>query len=137
VVACRDGRFCGDRHADGRAKLGMVPGSCYMEVMDIAAETQTPTVEWAPVARTMMEQLTEAEQAEVRSSVDQAARRFDPSRVRQVTPTRQGQRPFFVMRATPTLRVFFMRADDRLRVLDVVDAEQLAYFRDEAAPAAH
>ena len=115
----------------------MPPESCYIGAMDIVADTQTPTVEWAPVARTMMEQLTEAEQAEVRSSVDQAARRFDPSHVRQVTPTRHGQRPFFVMSATPTLRVFFVRADDRLRVLDVVDAEQLAYFRDEAAPAAH
>jgi hypothetical protein len=105
--------------------------------MDITTDTQAPTVEWAPVARTMMEQLSEAEQAGVRASVDAAARRFDPSRFRQVTPTRLGQRPFFVLRATPALRVFFERTDDRVRVLDVADAEQLAYFRDEAAPAAH
>jgi phage-related protein len=105
--------------------------------MDIAADTLAPTVEWAPVARTMMEQLPEAEQAEVCASVDQAARRFDPRRFRQVTSTRQGQRPFFVMQATPTLRVFFAQVDDGLRVLDVVDAEQLAYFRDEAVPAAN
>jgi hypothetical protein len=108
-----------------------------MTGMDITADSIAPTVEWAPVARTMMEQLSEAEQADVRASVDEAARRFDPSRFRQVTPTRQGQRPFFVMRVTPTLRVFFVRANDRLRVLDVADAEQLAYFRDDAAPPAH
>ena len=108
-----------------------------MMTMDIAADTQTPTVEWAPVARTMMAQLTEAEQAEVRASIDDAVRGFDPSRFKQITPVRQGQRPFFVMHATPTLQVFFERTGDRVRVLDVVDAEQLAYFRDEAAPAAH
>jgi hypothetical protein len=104
--------------------------------MDMVTDTQSPTVEWAPVAQTMMEQLTEAEQAAVRRAVDQAIRRFDPGQVTTITPIRQGQRPFFAMRATPTLRVFFVRADEQLRVLDVVDAEQLAYFRDEAAPAA-
>jgi len=106
-----------------------------MTDMDIPADTLAPTVEWAPVARTMMEQLSEAEQAEVLASVDQAARRFDPTRFRQVT--RQGQRPFFVMRATPTLRVFFERTGDRVRVLDVVGAEQWAYFRDEAGAVTH
>ena len=107
--------------------LGRQCARCYMTDMDISAATLAPTVEWAPVARTMMEQLSEAEQSEVRASVDDAARRFDPSRFRQVTPTRQGQRPFFVMHATPTLRVFIERTGDRVRVLDVVGAEQWAY----------
>jgi phage-related protein len=105
--------------------------------MNIATEMQTPTVEWTPVARTMMEQLSATEQAEVRSSVDQVARGFDPIHFRQVKPVRQGQRPFFVHRVTPTLRVFFVRTDDRLRVLDVVGAEQWAYFRDEAGSVSH
>jgi hypothetical protein len=73
----------------------------------------------------------------VRTSIDDVARGFDPSRFKQITPVRQGQQPFFVVRATPTLRVFFERTDEGVRVLDVVDAEQLAYFRDEATPAAH
>jgi len=41
--------------------------------MDITPDTQSPTVEWAPVARTMMEQLSADEQVEVRSSVDRVA----------------------------------------------------------------
>ena len=101
------------------------------------ADTQTPAVAWAPVARTMMEQLTEAEQAEVRASVDEAAREFDPSRFKRITPVGQGRAPFYVVRVAPTLRVFFERTDGRVRVLDVVDAEQLAYFRDETASIAH
>src|SRR5271166_6695586 len=105
--------------------------------MDITADAQAPMVEWAPVARTMMEQLSADEQAEVRSSVDFVARRFDPSRVKHVKPARLGQRPFFVLRATPALHVFFERTDDRVRVLDVVGAEQWAYFRDEAGSVAH
>jgi hypothetical protein len=36
-----------------------------------------------------------------------------------------------VLRATPSLRVFFERANDRVRVLDVIGAEQWAYFRDD------
>ncbi len=56
--------------------------------------------------------------------------------VRQVTPSSQGQRPFFVMRATPILRVLFVRANNHVRVLDVVDDEQLEQFHDEVAPAA-
>jgi hypothetical protein len=105
--------------------------------MDITADTQAPTVEWAPVALTMMEQLSAAEQAEVRSSVEQVARGVAPIHLRPVKPTRQGQRPFFVVRVTPKLRVFIARADDRLRVLDVVGAEQWSYFRDEAGSIAH
>jgi phage-related protein len=105
--------------------------------MDMTADMQMPTVEWTPVARTMMEQLSVIEQAEVRSSVDQVARGFDPSRFRQVKPVRQGQRSFFVHRATPTLRVFFVQTGDRLRVLDVVGAEQWAYFRGAAGSVSH
>jgi hypothetical protein len=37
--------------------------------------------------------------------------------------------------ATPELRVFFEREGDRVRVLDVVGAEQWAFFRDEAVTA--
>ena len=103
--------------------------------MDLAADTQSPTIEWAPVAQTMMEQLSAQEQAEVRSSVDRVARRFDPDRVAQVNRSRPGRPPFYVLRATPELRVFFERADDRVRVLDVVGAEQWAFFRDETAAA--
>ncbi len=75
-----------------------------MNVMDVIAETQTATIEWAPVARTMMEQLSDAEQAEVRSAVDRIARGFDPAQVEHVARRRQGQRPFFVLRASPALR---------------------------------
>ena len=103
--------------------------------MDLAADTQSPTIEWTPVAQTMMEQLSAEEQAEVRSSVDRVARRFDPDRVAQVNRSRPGRPPFYVLRATPELRVFFERADDRVRVLDVVGAEQWAFFRDETAAA--
>jgi len=103
-----------------------------MMPMDVMADTQSPPVEWAPVARTMMEQLTEAEQAEVRASVSEATCGFDPSRFKQITPVREGQSPFYVIHATPTLRILLERTGDRLRVLDVVDAEQLAYFRDDA-----
>lgn len=92
--------------------------------MDIAADTQAPTIEWTAVARTMMEQLSAKEQAEIRSSVDQVARGFDPSRVAEVRRSWQGRQPFHVLRATPTLRVFFERTADRVRVLDVVGAEQ-------------
>ncbi len=42
-----------------------------------------------------------------------------------------------MLRATPALRVFFERTDDRVRVLDVVGAEQWAYFRDEAGSVTH
>ena len=107
-----------------------------MNVMDVIAETQTATIEWAPVARTMMEQLSDAEQAEVRSAVDRIARGFDPAQVERIAPRRQGQRPFFVLRASPALRVFFTHAQDRVRVLDVVGADQLAYLRGDAGPAA-
>jgi hypothetical protein len=99
--------------------------------MDITANAQVPTVEWAPVARTMMEQLSAEEQAEVRSSVERIVRRFDLSLVNPVQPARQERHPFFVLRATPSLRVFFERANDRVRVLDVIGAEQWAYFRDD------
>ena len=99
--------------------------------MDITADTQAPTIEWAPVARTMLEQLSADEQAEVRSSVARVARRFDPNRVTQIRRSPQGQQPFFVLRVTPELRVFFERTGDRVRVLDVIGAEQWAYFRDE------
>jgi len=105
--------------------------------MDITADIQTPAIEWAPVARTMMEQLSAIEQAEVRSSVDQFTRGFDPARFRKVKPLRRGQLPFFVLRATPRLQVFFVRAEDRVRVLDVVGADELAYFRDDAGSVAH
>jgi len=107
-----------------------------MNVMDVIADTQTATIEWAPVARTMMEQLSDAEQAEVRSSVDRIARGFDPAQVERIVPRRQGQRPFFVLRASPALTVFFTHAQDRVRVLDVVGADQLAYLRGDAGPAA-
>jgi hypothetical protein len=99
--------------------------------MDITTDTQTPNIEWAPVARTMMEQLSTDEQADVRSSVDRVARGFGAVNVKQVQRRRQGQRPFFVVQATPTLRVLFERMDDHVRVLDVVSEEQLAYFRDD------
>jgi len=105
-------------------------------MMDVITETQTATIEWAPVARTMMEQLSDAEQAEVRSSVDRVARGFDPTQVERIAPRRQGQRPFFVLRASPALRVFFTHAQDRVRVLDVVGADHLAYLRGDAGPAA-
>ena len=107
-----------------------------MNPMDVIAETQTATIEWAPVARTMMEQLSDAEQAEVRSSVDRVALDFDPAQVEHIAPKRLGQRPFFVLRASPALRVFFTHAQDRVRVLDVVGADQLAYLRGDAGPAA-
>ena len=89
------------------------------------------SIEWAPVARTMMEQLSADEQADVRSSVDRVARGFSAANVMEVQRRRQGQRPFFVVRATPTLRVLFERLDDHFRVLDIVSEEQLAYFRDD------
>jgi hypothetical protein len=73
----------------------------------------------------------------VHASIDDVTREFDSSHFKQITPVRQGQQLFFVVRATPTLRVFFERTDEGVRVLDLVDAEQLAYFRDEATPAAH
>lgn len=82
-----------------------------------------------------MEQLSAEEQAEVRSSIDQVARRFDPNDVTKVSRSQQGRQPFYVLRATPALRVFFERAGDRVRVLDVVGAEQWAYFRDETTAA--
>jgi len=57
-----------------------------MNVMDVITETQTATIKWAPVARTMMEQLSDAEQAEVRFSVDRIARGFDPAQVEHIAP---------------------------------------------------
>jgi len=105
--------------------------------MDIAADTKSPAVEWAPVAQTMMEQLSLEEQAEVRSSVDLVARRFDPNRVAQVNRSSPGRPPFYVLRATPELRVFFERAGDVVRVLDVVGAEQWAFFLDTPTAGSH
>jgi len=105
--------------------------------MDIAVDMAAPAVEWAPVARTMMEQLSAPEQAAVQGAIARLSQDFDASRVTAVTPVRPGQQPFFVLRATPALRVFFVRAADRLRVLDVVGAEELAYFRDDAGAPAH
>ncbi len=106
-----------------------------MGAMDVTAETEAATIEWAPVARTMMEQLSDVEQADVRSSIDRIARRFDPTQVEHIAPRRQGQRPFYVLRASSALRVFFTHTQDRFRVLDVVGADQLAYLRGDAAPA--
>jgi hypothetical protein len=82
--------------------------------MDIVADTLTSTVEWAPVARTMMDQLTKAERAQVNASVDQAAHGFDPSHFQQITPGQLGQQPFFVLRATPNLRILFLKTEDRV-----------------------
>jgi hypothetical protein len=101
----------------------------------MVADTQTPTVEWARVAQTIMEQPSAGEQAEVRSAVDQPARGVDPPSLAQVHRSRPGLPPLYVLRATPELRVFFERAGDRVRVLDVVGAEQWAFFRDEAVAA--
>lgn len=83
-----------------------------------------------------MEQLSDAEQAEVRSSIDRVVRRFDPAQVERIAPRRQGQRPCYVLRASPVLRVFFTHAQGRVRVLDVIGADQLAYLRGDAGPAA-
>lgn len=106
-----------------------------MGAMDVTAGTEAATIEWAPVARTMMEQLSDVEQAEMHSSVARIARRFDPTQVEHIAPRRQGQRPFYVLRASPALRVFFTHTQDRFRVLDVVGADQMAYFQGDAGPA--
>jgi hypothetical protein len=103
------------------------------KAMDITADMQLPTIEWTPVAQTMMEQLSADEQAKIQSSIDQIARGVDPGRVTQVNRSQPGQPPFYVLRATLELRVFFERAGDRVRILDVVGAEQWAFFRDETA----
>ena len=100
-----------------------------MIAKDVTAETETTVIEWVPVAQTMMEQLFDAEQAEVRSSVARIARHFDPAQVERIAPGRQGQRPFYVLRASAALRVFFTLAQDSVRMLDVIGADQLAYLR--------
>lgn len=82
-----------------------------------------------------MDQMSETEQADVRSSVDHIARRFDPSRVMKVSRSRPGQQPFFyVLQATPDLRVFFERTDDRVRVLDVINAAAWESFGGQPGP---
>ncbi len=61
--------------------------------MDVIAETQGPAVEWTPVAQTMMEQLIEAEEAAVRSSVAEIIHHMAPARVRLIDSKRPGEQP--------------------------------------------
>jgi hypothetical protein len=75
--------------------------------MDMVAETQTPTVEWARVAQTIMEQLSADEQAEVRSAVDRLARGVDPPGLVQVHRSRPGLPPFLRVAANARIAGLF------------------------------
>jgi len=108
-----------------------------MVVMDTITDIRAPRVEWAPVAETMLEQLSVGEQAEVRASVDDASRHFQPSRLKLVTPARSDACAFYILPISDHLLAFIAHDDnDHFRVLDVMRREQLDAFRDERSAVA-
>jgi hypothetical protein len=103
--------------------------------MDTITDPRVPQIEWTPVAETMLEQLSPEEQAEIRASIAQGPRAFDPSRLTLIEPRRPDERPFYLFPVTDQLIVFVARdAPDHLRILDVVRREQLRAFSDETDP---
>jgi hypothetical protein len=111
----------------------MEPSSeaCYVILMDTVIDIRAPEIDWSPVAQTMLVQMPDADQALIQQAVDQTYRHFDPHRLTLIEPTRDGDKPFYVLPVAGRLLAFIERAaDDRIRVLDVLRAEQLDVLRD-------
>jgi hypothetical protein len=84
-------------------------------------------VDWASGAEMMLEQLSAAEQARLRSSLESALRNPDQNDPKLIETASEGL--LWVFRAPPNFRVFIKKLHDRLVVVDMARSEQVDFFR--------